>query len=63
MGAMLSSPEYAPDGVGKSYVFAIAVLTMTIAASLVAWIAGRAIVHGRRRVPLAPMRAEVGVSQ
>ena len=36
---------------------------MTIAASLVAWIAGRAIVHGRRRVPLAPMRAEVGVSQ
>ena len=63
MGAMLSS-QYAPDGVGKSYLFAIEVLTMTIGASLVAWIAGRAIVHGRRRrAPLAPMRAEVGVSQ
>ena len=62
MGAMLSS-QYTPDGVGKSYLFAIEVLTITIGASLVAWIAGRAIVHGRRRVPLAPMRAEVGVSQ
>jgi hypothetical protein len=60
MGAMLSSPEYAPDGVGKSYAFATMVLAMTIAASVVAWIAGRAIVHGRR-VRLAPMRAEVGV--
>lgn len=61
MGSMLSS-EYAPDGVGKSYTYAILVLTMTIAASVVAWIAGRAIVHGRRRAPLA-RRAEVGVSQ
>ncbi len=62
MGAMLSS-QYAPDGIGKGYLFAIEVLTMTIGASLVAWIAGRAIVHGRRRAPIAPMRAEVGVSQ
>jgi hypothetical protein len=36
---------------------------MTIAASVAAWIAGRAIVRGRRRVPVAPMRAEVGVSR
>jgi hypothetical protein len=62
MGAMLSS-QYAPDGVGKSYLFAMEVLTITIGAGLVAWIAGRAIVHGRRRAPLAPMRAEVSVSQ
>jgi len=62
MNAMLPS-ETAPADAGSSYLFAIVVVTITIAASVVAWIAGHAIVHGRRRVPLTPMRAEVGVSQ
>jgi len=62
MGAMLQS-EYGTAAVGSSYTFAILVVTMTIVASLVGWVAGRAIVHGRRRAPLAPMRAEVSVSQ
>jgi hypothetical protein len=62
MGAMLQS-EYGTAAVGSSYTFAILVVTMTIVASLVGWVAGRAIVHGRRRAPLAPMRAEAGVSQ
>jgi hypothetical protein len=61
MSAMVSG-DYEPAGVGSGYTFTILVLVMTIVTSLVAWIAGRAIVHGRRRVPVAPMRAEVGVS-
>ena len=59
MGAMVSG-EYAPDGVGSGYTFAIAVVSMTIAASMVAWIAGSAIAHGRRRAPLVLRRSEVG---
>jgi len=60
MGTMLSN-EYAPDGVSSSYLFALLVLAVSVATSVVAWVAGRAIVHGRRRVSLAPMRTEIGV--
>jgi hypothetical protein len=59
MGAMVSG-EYAPDGVGSGYTFAIVVVAMTIAASMVAWIAGGAIVHGRRRAPFVVQRSEAG---
>jgi hypothetical protein len=60
MGTMLSG-EYGPDGVSSSYAFAFVVLAASIVASAVAWVAGRAIAHGRRRVSFAPMRAEIGV--
>jgi len=60
MGAMLSN-EYAPDGVSSSYLFALIVLAISVATSVVAWVAGRAIAHGRRRVSFSPMRAEIGV--
>lgn len=60
MGAMLPA-EYALDDVGSSYTFAVLVLAISIVASLVAWVAGRAIVHGRRRVSFAPVRTEISV--
>jgi hypothetical protein len=60
MGAMLSN-EYAPDGVSSSYLFALLVLAISLATSVAAWVAGRAIAHGRRRVSFAPVRAEIGV--
>jgi len=60
MSIMLSN-EYEPDGVSSSYLFALLVLVISVATNVVAWVAGRAIVHGRRRVPFAPMRAEIGV--
>ena len=40
--------------------FAVVVLAISIVASTLAWVAGRAIVHGRRRVSFTPMRAEIG---
>jgi hypothetical protein len=48
MGIVLGA-RYAPDDVGSSYAVAVVVLAMTIAASVVAWLTGRAIVHGGRR--------------
>ena len=59
MSAMVSG-EYEPAGVGSGYTFTILVLTITTVTSLVAWTAGRAIVHGRRRAPIAAIRAEIG---
>jgi hypothetical protein len=60
MGVVLGA-QAAPDDVGSSYAVAIVVLAMMVAASVVAWIAGRAIVHGgRRRTAFAPLRTEVG---
>lgn len=59
MGLMLSG-EAAPDDVGSSYTFAVVVLAASIAASVVAWIAGRAIAHGRRRTrSFEPERSRV----
>jgi hypothetical protein len=60
MSIMLSN-EYEPDGVSSSYLFALLVLLISVATSVMTWVAGRAIVHGRRQVPFAPMRAEIGV--
>jgi hypothetical protein len=59
MSTMLSG-QYGPDDAGSSYTFAFVVLAITIAASVVGWIAGGAIVHGRRRPSFAVMRSEVG---
>ena len=59
MSAMVSG-AYAPEGVGSSYTFTIVVLAITIAASVVAWIAGGAIAHGRRRTSFALQRSQVG---
>jgi hypothetical protein len=60
MGVVLGG-QLAPDDVASSYAVAIAVLTITVAASVVAWIAGRAIVHGRREMTSEHARAEVMV--
>ena len=60
MSTMVSG-DYGPDGVSSSYTFAFVVLAACIAASTLAWVAGRAIAHGRRRVSFTPMRAEIGV--
>lgn len=60
MGAMLSN-EYAPDDVSSSYLFALLLLVISVATSVAAWVAGRAIAHGPRRVSFAPTRAEIGV--
>jgi hypothetical protein len=62
MAAMVSG-NYGPDEAGRSYLFAIGMLVVTIAASELVWIAGRAIAHGRSRVTFTPIRAEVNVSQ
>jgi hypothetical protein len=59
MGAMVSG-DYGPDDAGRSYLFAIGMLVITIAASEIAWIAGDAIVHGRRRVLSSAVGVEVG---
>jgi hypothetical protein len=45
---------------GRSYLFAIGMLAVTIAASLIAWIAGAAIVRSERRASLSAIRSEVG---
>ena len=59
MGAMVSG-DYGPDDAGRSSLFAIGMLVVTIAASEIAWIAGDAIVHGRRRVRSSMVRVGVG---
>jgi hypothetical protein len=60
MGLVLSR-EYGSQDVAVTYTFAIAVLAISVASSVVAWVAGRAIVHGRRRrTAFAPLRTEVG---
>ena len=59
MSAMLSG-DYGPDGIGSSYTFAVVVLATSIVASTLAWVAGRAMVRGRRRVSFTPVRAEIG---
>jgi hypothetical protein len=58
MGGVLSG-SYGPDGVVPSYGVTFVVLAICLAASVVAWIVGRAIVHGGRRTRFARMRAEV----
>lgn len=45
---LLVTPETAPESVGSSYGFALLILATTIAASIVAWAAGSAIVDGAR---------------
>ena len=59
MSAMVYG-EYEPEGVASGYTFTIVVLAMTIAASVLAWIAGGAILHGRRRASFVLQRSEVG---
>jgi hypothetical protein len=59
MGAMVSG-DYGPDDAGQSYLFAIGMLVGTIAASEIAWIAGDAVAHGRRRVLSSAVGVEVG---
>jgi biotin transporter BioY len=59
MSTMLSG-EYGPEGAGSSYTFAIAVLAASIASSILAWVAGRAILRRRPRRSFAPVPTEVG---
>ena len=58
MSTMLSG-RYGPDGIGSSYTFAFVVLAASIVGSALAWVAGRAIAHGRRRVPSVLVRSRV----
>ena len=60
MSAMLEG-QTAPDDAGSSYLFATGVVAMTIVVSVAAWIAGRAIVHGRPKVSFPPIPTEVRV--
>jgi hypothetical protein len=59
MSVMLSG-EYGPEGAGPSYTFALVVLAACIASSMLAWVAGRAIVRRRPRRAFAPVPTEVG---
>lgn len=59
MSTMLSG-EYGPAGAASSYTFAIAVLAASIASSILAWVAGRAIVRHRPRQAFAPVPTDVG---
>jgi hypothetical protein len=59
MSAMVSG-EHGPEGAGPSYLFALAVLAASIASSILAWIAGRAIVRHRPGGSFAPVPTEVG---
>jgi hypothetical protein len=52
--------DYGPGAVPWGYAFGLLVVAITIAASVGAWVAGHAIVHGRRRARFARMRAVVG---
>jgi hypothetical protein len=52
--------EYGPGAVPWGYAFGLLVVAITTLASVGAWIAGDAIVHGRRRARFARMRAVVG---
>jgi hypothetical protein len=53
--------QAAPADAGSSYLFATGVIAMTTAASAASWIAGSAIAHGRSRVSVPSMPAEVRV--
>jgi hypothetical protein len=59
MSTMLSG-AYGPEEAGTSYTFALAVLAASIASSILAWIAGRAIVRHRPGGSFAPVPTEVG---
>lgn len=59
MSTMLSG-AYGAEGAASSYTFALAVLAASIASSILAWIAGRAIVRRRPRGSFAPVPTEVG---
>lgn len=59
MGAIDMS-DAGPGAVGWGYVFGSLVVAITSVASVGAWVAGEAIVHGRRRARFARMRAVVG---
>ena len=59
MGSM-DMTEYGPGAVPWGYAFGLLVVAITTAASVGAWVAGDAIVHGRRRARFARMRAAVG---
>jgi hypothetical protein len=61
MGAMDQS-EYGPGAVPWGYTFGLLVIAIGVAASVAAWIAGNAIVHGGRRAEIARMRTELGTS-
>lgn len=59
MGAIDMS-DYGPGAVPWGYAFGLLVVAMAATASLAAWVAGEAIVHGGRRARIARMRAVVG---
>ncbi len=52
--------EYGPGAVPWGYAFGLLVIVITTLASLGAWVAGHAIVHGRRQARFARTRAVVG---
>lgn len=52
--------EYGPGSVLWGYAFGLLVVVITTLASVGAWVAGHAIVHGGRRARFARMRAVVG---
>lgn len=58
MGAMLQE-AYEPGDVGASLQFAILGTAMTVVASVLAWVVGTLIVHGRRRVVSPPEATRV----
>jgi hypothetical protein len=59
MGSM-DMTEYGPGAVPWGYAFGLLVVVITTAASVGAWVAGDAIVHGRRHTRFARARAVVG---
>jgi hypothetical protein len=59
MGA-IDMDGYGPGAVPWGYAFGLLVVVITAAASLGAWVAGDAIVHGGRRARFARTRAVVG---
>jgi hypothetical protein len=61
MSAMDMS-EYGPGAVPWGYAFGLLVVAITTAASVGAWVAGDALVHGGRRAGFARMRPEVAAS-
>jgi hypothetical protein len=52
--------EYGPGAVPWGYAFGLLVIVISTLASVGAWVAGHAIVHGRRRARFARMRAVAG---
>lgn len=59
MGAIDMS-DYGPGAVPWGYAFGLLVIAMAAMASMAAWVAGEAIVHGGRRTRFARIRAVVG---